>query len=784
MVKENEKRVGGYSEWSYEEKLRLYENIFSSLQDGISILDAQMNILLVNPKMEEWYAHKMPIVGKKCHEIYVGKNERCKGCSTYEAIKTGKPTSMVVERLGPDGKILTWLHISSFPLIDAKSGRVEGAIEYVRDVREHKEVERVLGERVEQYRLIAENTADVIAILDLDLRFTYVSPSVLRMYGYTIEEAVGASLEWVLTPESFRRVREVFDEEMRLELCGSAEPWRTRTLELQEYRKDGSLIWVETNISILRDREGHPIGILTVNRDITARKLAEEACRLAEDKFSKAFRSSPSMMVINSLKEGRYIEVNEVFLKVFGYERDEVIGRTALELGIWADSGDRELILSELERVGYVRNREVKGRKRSGEVMDHLLSVEPLEIGGERYLLWTSVDITEYKRVLRENSSLQEQLQQSQKMEAIGRLAGGIAHDFNNLLTVIKGNCELQMINLHPGDPMKVSLEEINRAVQKAADLIRHILAFSRKQIMEMRVFEPNELIMGLEKMLRRLIGEDIELVIELADGVGRIKADPGQIEQVIINIVVNARDAMPQGGRLFIETANVDLEEDYERRHMGVVAGRYVMISISDTGVGMTPEVRERIFEPFFTTKELGRGTGLGLSTVYGIIKQSGGNIWVYSEPGRGATFKIYLPRVEDPLSERRGKETNTLLPKGSETLLVVEDEENVRAMAISILTKLGYRVLSASDGGEALRIYKEQGSSIDLILTDVVMPSMSGREMVERMGSGLKVLYMSGYTDEIIAHHGVLLEGIEYIQKPFTLDRLARKIREILDR
>jgi len=372
-------------------------------------------------------------------------------------------------------------------------------------------------------------------------------------------------------------------------------------------------------------------------------------------------------------------------------------------------------------------------------------------------------------------------------MEAIGRLAGGIAHDFNNLLTVIKGYSQLSLMELKEGDSLKGNIEEIQKGSQRAADLIRQLLAFSRRQVMEMKVLDLNTLLRDLDKMLRRVIGEDIELVTHLPDDLGSVKIDPGQIEQVVMNLVVNARDAMPNGGKLTIETANVELDQAYAGAHIAVRPGRYVMISVSDTGVGMAQEVRDGIFEPFFTTKETGKGTGLGLSTVYGIVKQSGGNIWVYSELGKGTTFKIYLPLVDEPLEEIRKEVLKDELPRGVETILVVEDEEDVRRLSIQILKKQGYEVLEASCADDALVLTKEHKEPIHMILTDVVMPGMSGRELARQLKPlhpKMKVLYMSGYTDNAIVRHGVLDEGINYIQKPFTVDGLMKRVREVLDK
>jgi two-component system cell cycle sensor histidine kinase/response regulator CckA len=395
-------------------------------------------------------------------------------------------------------------------------------------------------------------------------------------------------------------------------------------------------------------------------------------------------------------------------------------------------------------------------------------------------------DITELKRAEEEKAALQDQLRQSQKVEAIGRLAGGIAHDFNNLLTIIKGYSQLSCIELKEGDTLRGNIDEIQKAAERAASLTRQLLAFSRRQVMEMKVVDLNTLLRDLEKMLRRVIGEDIEMVIQTAGDLGGVRADVGQIEQVIMNLVVNAKDAMPSGGKLTIETANEELDESYARSHLDVKPSPYVMFSVSDTGMGMTPEVRDQIFEPFFTTKEKGKGTGLGLSTAYGIVKQSKGHIWVYSVQGRGTTFKIYLPRVDEPLEEIRKEVLKKELPRGNETILIVEDEEEVRKLAGKILERQGYKILETFNGDDALVACERSRSPIHLMLADVVMPGMSGSELAKLLKPlypEIKILYMSGYTDDSIVRHGVLEKGVNYIQKPFTMEGLARKVREVLE-
>jgi two-component system cell cycle sensor histidine kinase/response regulator CckA len=378
----------------------------------------------------------------------------------------------------------------------------------------------------------------------------------------------------------------------------------------------------------------------------------------------------------------------------------------------------------------------------------------------------------------------EQQLHHAQKLEAIGQLASGVAHDFNNLLSVILGSAEMILSDLKPDDPIRGDISEIYKAGTRAADLTRQLLAFSRQQVLQPRILDLNQVLTGIEKMVGRLLGADVHVRIVKGFGLGRSKADPGQIEQVITNLVVNARDAMPGGGTLTLETKNAELHEDYAREHHGVDAGPYVLLSVTDTGTGMDAATKARIFEPFFTTKERGKGTGLGLSTVFGIVEQSHGHIWVESEPGVGTSFKVYLPRTDAKVQE-----TPSVPPppsvRGSETILLVEDDDAVRAVACGILQRSGYRVLEASNGGEALLICEQHSAAIHLLLTDVVLPRMNGRQLAERilsMRSGIKVLFMSGYTDDAILRHGILESDVAYLQKPLTPSKLAHSVREVL--
>jgi PAS domain S-box-containing protein len=557
-------------------------------------------------------------------------------------------------------------------------------------------------------------------------------------------------------------------------------------------KKDGTTLPVLVQNRILRDESGRIIGIRSIHQDITEQKRGEEEIKKL-NQFLEVIIDNADVWLDVLDEKANVLIWNKAAEAISGYSRGEVVGHSKIWEWLYPDENYRKEVINKvalaIQRGEGSEDYETTIQRKDGQT--RIISWNSRSLLDERRMLTGYIalgwDITQRKKAQQEIANLQEQLRQSQKMEAVGQLAGGIAHDFNNLLTVIKGYSQLSLIQFKESDPLKVNINEINKATDRAADLIRQLLAFSRRQTMEMRVLDLNALLRNLQKMLHRVIGEDIELVTRLADDLGRVKVDPGQIEQVIMNLAVNARDAMIEGGKLTIETANVELDEEYARRHVAVTPGRYVMLAVSDTGVGITPEVRERIFEPFFTTKKGGEGTGLGLSTVYGIVKQSGGNIWVYSEPEKGTTFKIYLPLVNEPLEEKKERVVKEASPRGNETILVVEDDEVVRKLAVRILREQGHRVLEASQGVDAFLICEEHKGPIHLLVTDVVMPKMSGRELAERITSirqEVKVLYMSGYPDDTIAHHGILNEGTNYIQKPFTVEELARKVREVLDK
>jgi PAS domain S-box-containing protein len=759
-----------------EEALRTerdkFRGMLSAINDGVDIVNKDYIIEFQNEVLRERFGDRL---GEKCYAAYMGLEEPCHFCSIQNAIKTGRATKL--ELIGKDGRNY---ELNSSPFTDV-DGNVK-VIELVRDITEHKRAEEALRESEERYRTILEDIEDGYYEVDLPGNLTFFNDSLCRMLGYSKDEMIGMSNKQYTDEENRNKLFQAFNKVYR-----TGEP--TKGFDWEVIAKDGTKLFGEVSVSLIKDSEGRPCGFRGIARDVTERKQAEAALHTEKQRFQTLLENAPFGMIMID-KEGSFKYINAKFKELFGYDFNDVPNGREWFRKAYPDPAYRHQVISTwMNDLGIFQPGEKRSRtftvtcKDGTEKMINFIPVQ-LETGEN---LMACEDTTERKRAEEEKAALEEQLRQSQRMEAIGRLAGGIAHDFNNLLTVIRGYSQLSLLEIKEGDKLRGNIEEIQKATQRATDLTRQLLAFGRRQIMNMKVIDLNLLIRELDKMLRRVIGEDIELVTILAEDLGRIKADPGQIEQVIINLAVNARDAMSEGGKLTIKTQNVEIDEDYVWAHVGVTSGSYAMLSITDTGCGMTPEVKDHLFEPFFTTKEVGKGTGLGLSTVYGIVKQSRGNIWAYSEPGRGTTFKIYLPWVDEPLKERSTRVLGEESPRGHETVLTVEDEEEVRKLAVQMLKRQGYAVFEASHGEEAMRVARDHAQEgIDLLLTDVVMPGMSGRELAEKLGSLLpkmKVLYMSGYTDDAIVHHGVLEDGVNYLQKPFTLDSLARKVREVLD-
>jgi len=525
-------------------------------------------------------------------------------------------------------------------------------------------------------------------------------------------------------------------------------------------------------------------------KERSAYRQSERALRESEARFLKLSNSGVIGIVTADI-HGRIFDANDTYLQMVGYSREDLLQGAVR----WADLTPPEFhhlgvrSVEQLQANGTAPPWETETFRKDGSRVPVLVGVAMLEHPNTIAFI---ADLTERKQAeagqKRAEDALrrsEEQLRQAQKMEAVGRLAGGVAHDFNNVLSVILSYGDFILGDLKPSDPLRADVEEIRKAAARAAGLTRQLMMFSRQQVVEPKVIDLHEVLTSMDKMLQRILGEDVELVSLPPKSIGRVKADPSHIEQVILNLVVNARDAMPTGGKLTIETGNVILDDSYALGHLPTKTGPYVMLAVTDTGTGMDRETQKRIFEPFFTTKDSGKGTGLGLSTVFGIVQQSGGNIWVYSEPGKGTTFKVYLPRIDAEIDVLRPPTAPATL-RGTETILLVEDEEQVRVIALNILRRQGYQVISAQNAGEALLICERHPGRIDLLLTDVVMPQMSGPELARRLGKtrpGMKVLCMSGYTDDSIVRHGVLETGVAFVQKPITPALLSRKVRQVID-
>lgn len=646
------------------------------------------------------------------------------------------------------------------------------ALVVAHDITERKQVEEELRKSEGRFRLVWENATDGMRLTDGQGTVLAVNEAFCRMVGKPRTEVEGYPMSAVYASADHDRI-------LRKHIERFASREVPAYLERQMTLRNGRNIWLEVSNCFIETDPSRPL-LLGVFRDVTDRKRAEEALRRSEQRLSLHVQQTP-LGVIEWNLDFRVTAWNPAAEAIFGYTAAEAIGSHASFIVPESARGHVDAVWSTLlAQQGGQRSTNENVRKDGATIFCEWYNTPLINDEGSVVAVASLVeDVTEHKK-------LEEQFLQAQKMEAVGRLSGGIAHDFNNLLGVIIGFSDLLRERIQGDDVAHRHIDQIRKAGDSAARLTRQLLAFSRTQVLKPQVLDLNSVISDTGKMLPRLIGEDIKLITVGVPDLGRVKADPGQIEQVILNLVVNARDAMPKGGKLTIETANVVLDESYTRSHAAVVPGRYVMLTVSDTGVGMDADIQAHIFEPFFTTKEKGKGTGLGLATVYGIVKQSGGNIWVYSEPGKGTTFKIYLPRV-DAKAETTGVQ---VMPEategGSETILLVEDAEALRALAREVLERAGYTVLDALDGSEGVRVAEQHKTPIHLLLTDVVMPGMSGRdvaEQVKRHHPETKVLFMSGYTDNSIVHHGILEEGVAFLSKPFASEVLVRKIRQVLD-
>ncbi len=743
------------------------QGITDSAQDGIIMVDPGGLISFWNPAAEMILGYApAEAIGRDPHDLLAPGHDAAQRERVSEALRvpvqgaaSGKTVELAVRR--KDGReIAVSLSLSAVMLRGAWH-----TVGILRDITERKRAEEALQTSEVKLRSLFAAMRDVVIVADAEGRYVEIVPTATDLLYRPPDQLLGKTLAEVLPAELADRfmatIQEVLDHGSR------------RSLDyLMEIA--GQPIWFSASISPYT-----PDSVLWVARDITERKKAEEALRESEEQFATVFREVPTVVGISTIAEGAYLSVNEAFERVFGYTPEEVIGRTSADLRLFPDDFDRNIIVEAIRAHGSARNLELQLRAKDGSLRDCLLSAIMIQFRNEPCLLVVVNDITDRKH-------LEAQLTQAQKMESVGRLAGGVAHDFNNMLGVILGHTEMALEQVGLDDPLHADLEEIEKAAARSADLTRQLLAFARKQTVTPKALNLNETVAGMLKLLRRLIGEDIELLWKPGHEVRPVNMDPAQIDQILANLCVNARDAITGGGKVTIETANASFDEDYCARHAGFTPGDYVQLAVSDDGCGMDADTASHIFEPFFTTKETGKGTGLGLATVYGAVTQNNGFVNVSSEPGQGTTFRIYLPCH----AARMAPETEEARPpaavRGGETILLVEDEPAILRMTTMLLQRLGYAVLAANAPGEAIRLAEAHAGRIDLLMTDVVMPEMNGRDLANALLAvypDLRRLFMSGHTANVLAPHGVLDEGVHFIGKPYSMKAVAAKIREVLD-
>ena len=741
----------------------LLQSIFRSAPVGIGVVRNRV-LGWVNERLIQITGYTASeMFGKSSRMLYPTQEEfDYVGREKYKQIRAYGNGTVETRWVRKDGQIIDLL-LSSTPMnIDNLD---EGVVFTALDITERKQAEVMQRESEERFRAAFQGSPNAIAISRQDDGvWIDVNQAAIDLFMYTREEAIGKSALttnlWVDLGDRKRLIK-------TLSIKGEV-----KNHEVRLRRKDGSIIIGSISVRVFKLKNVNHL--LLVTEDITERKRVEEHLRRHEARYKTMLTATMDGFALYS-SEGRFFDVNDQLCEILGYSRDELYSLSAFDVSVKEDKRAFQLHSTNIREWGFDRF-ETRHKRKDGVEIETEVSVH--YIPGENCFITFFRELTEKKR-------LEGQLLQAQKMEAVGRLAGGVAHDFNNMLTIILGRAEIALMTLDSSNPVYTSFKEIQNAGNRSADIIRQLLGFARKQTVAPKVLNLNEIIEGMLKMLRRLIGEDINLSWKPDHDLRQVKIDPSQIDQVLANLCVNARDAISDVGKITIETANAVIDQAYCADHTGFLPGKYVMLAVSDNGCGMEKEILMNIFEPFFTTKEIGKGTGLGLATVYGIVKQNNGFINVYSEPGSGTTFKIYLKQYwgeNDPVALKGRIES---FKSGSETVLLVEDEPEILKLGKTILEKLGYTVIIANTPGEAIRLAEEFSGQIHLLMTDVVMPEMNGRDLAKNLLSRyphLKSLFMSGYTANVIAHHGVLDDGVHFIQKPFLIKDLAAKVREAL--
>jgi PAS domain S-box-containing protein len=771
--------------------------------EAITILDATHHVMRINSEFVRMFGFSMEeVLGKSLSDLIVPLERTAESDWIEEAVENGQKVALETKRQRKDGTLLD-VSVSCAPVLVGQ--KQVGICVLYRDIEEHKRAQALssalyrIAERTSSASHLQGFYASIHNIVGelMNARNFYIalydSATQLLTFPHFVDEQdsapaprrLGRGLtEYVLrTGEPLLATPEVF-EELRargeVELMGSPSlDWMG--VPLRAGNQTFGVLVVQSYHEDVRFGERDKEILTFVSQQLASaidHKRHEEALRHSEARYRSLVQSAVYGIYRASI-EGKFLDVNPALIHMLGYDSAEEVVKLDPQREVFLEPAAHAHLMQEFQRTGKLDSAEVRWKRKDGTPITVRLSGRSAAAVDEcdAALEIIAEDITERR-------ALEDQFRQAQKMEAVGRLAGGVAHDFNNLLMVVSGYTEVMLEELGEENPLLPKVQAIQQAADRATTLTRQLLAFSRKQLLELKVVDVNAIVADMERLLRPLIGENIDLTTRLTPNVGHTRADAGQLEQVIMNLVVNAKDAMPTGGRILLQTSQEELDA-VRREHSLIQPGSYILLSVSDTGAGMDKETQSRIFEPFFTTKEKGKGTGLGLSTVYGIVKQSGGYIFAHSETGSGTTFRIYLPRVADPPGQPGVTKHAQAPTGGSETVLLVEDEESVRELVRETLQSKGYTVMEASDGINGMKVAETFDGKIDILITDVVMPGMSGRELAQRVAASrpsIKVLYLSGYTEDAIIHEGVLDPGTAFLQKPFTLQALARKVRDVL--
>ena len=752
------------------ERDRLYSYI-QNANDTIAVFDLEGRVIYTTDNWDRQLGyHRKDVLNQRVFEQYMHPDDAPQSQAFLDSVissKEGK-TGFQYRIRHVDGS-WRWHMVSLSPILN-EAGEVESVVAIARSIHDQKMAELKVRESERRMRILLDTMREGVVMVDVDDRIQYVNKSLCKTFGYTAEELLGKhGHQMLIIPEDQKTIT----EKIEARECGLADEY-----EVRGRKKNNELIWLRISDAPLIDEDGRVIGSVGIMTDITAKHKITNALIASEEKYRRLFEDSVAG-VFQSSFEDKYLNVNKTFARMFGYDSPEAMVSSVTDIkNHYARPEEREVLKQELLNEGVVEDYELELKRVDGKPFwVSLYARLSKQIGGQLTMDGTCVDITESK-------SLKEQLLASQKMEAIGKLAGGVAHDFNNLLTVILGYTEDMLDDIAPGSPHSEPVEEIMKAGLKAANLTRQLLAFSRNQVILNQEISINNLINNLHGIISRLIGEEIEVQFQLNDDLAYVKADPGQIEQVLINMVINAKDAMPKGGKLRIRTSNQEVDGTYADFHPNLKIGKYVMLSISDTGIGMDQETLAHIFEPFFSTKENGKSSGLGLASAYGIIEQAGGVIMPYSEPGKGTIMKVLLPALQIRSGAAEADRTAASGRGKGQKILIVEDEDALCKILQKMLTNLGYKVECNNSSLLALKRF-ERGEKFDIVITDVVMPSMNGKDLadaIRRINPEQKMIYMSGFADDVIAQHGIIDPDLPFIQKPFSAKLIGPLISGLL--